>query len=167
MKRTLLPLLSLLVLAGCASVPTAPSVTALPGRDKHFDQFMVDDAACRQYAGVQVGSNREEESAVVRSATIGTVIGALAGAALGGRDGAAVGAGLGLLTGSAAGSDQGRSARYGTQRQYDQAYVQCMYARGHKVPVQGVMMESNGVAPADPSRPPPPPGLPPPPPASR
>lgn len=164
-------LLPLLLLSACATVPTAPSVMALPGSGKVFDQFMVDDAACREFASRQIGGNTGGEE-VVRSAAIATVIGAVAGAVIGGRDGAAVGAGIGLVAGSAAGSDQARASGRGTQRQYDQAYVQCMYARGHKVPVQGGMMESRspvgGANPASPnSIPPPPPGPPPPPPPGR
>ena len=166
-----LSLLPLLLLSACATVPTAPSVMALPGTGKVFDQFMVDDAACREFASRQIGAGGEGEE-VVRSAAIATVIGAVAGAVIGGRDGAAVGAGIGLVAGSAAGSEQARASGRGTQRQYDQAYVQCMYARGHKVPVQGGMMESrpdSGANPASPAMapPPPPPGPPPPPPPGR
>jgi hypothetical protein len=54
-----------------------------------------------------------------------------------------------------------QSAGYGSQRGYDSAYVQCMYARGHQVPVYGRMLTSPG-APgpgyAAPMAPPPPPG---------
>jgi len=65
---------------------------------------------------------------------LGTVVGAAAGAALGGRSGAAAGAGGGLLIGSAAGAGAGETSAYGLQRRYDYAYIQCMYAKGHKVP---------------------------------
>ena len=88
----------LALLGGCAGVPTAPSIMALPGTDRSFDDFRFDDAQCRQYAFQQVGGVTEDPS--VRDAAIGTVIGALAGAAIGGKDGAAVGAGVGLLFGS-------------------------------------------------------------------
>lgn len=159
----------LLLLSACASVPAGPSVMALPGSNKVFDQFMVDDQGCRQFASQQIGlsgANNADQNAAVKSATVGTVIGALAGAALGGRDGAAIGAGMGLLTGAAVGSDNGRAATYGSQRQYDNAYVQCMYARGHRVPVQGVLTEQKTPAQSLPP-PPPPPGAPPPPPPGR
>ena len=71
-------------------------------------------------------------------------ISALAGAAIGGKDGAAVGAGVGLLFGSAAGADAAQSHNYGSQRQYDNAYIQCMYAKGHKVPVPASMASRSG-----------------------
>ena len=143
--------LSLLLLAGCASVPIGPSMMALPGTGKNFDQFRADDADCRQYAQYQVGGAGANQSAVdagVRSAAIGTVVGAVAGAAIGGRDGAGVGAGTGLLMGSIAGSGAAQSSAYGTQRNYDNAYVQCMYAKGHKVPVSGTFRQNQAPAPA-------------------
>src|SRR5258705_8281448 len=94
-----------------------------------------------------------------KGAVVGTAIGAAAGAALGGRSGAAAGAGGGLLFGSAAGAGAGETSAYGLQRRYDYAYIQCMYAKGHKVPVSGHLTS----APAAPSYAPPPPPPPPPP----
>ena len=169
----------LLLLAGCASVPTGPSVMALPGSGKNFEQFRSDDAECRQYAQYQVGGAGADQAGVdagLRSAAIGTVVGAVAGAAIGGRSGAGVGAGTGLLVGSMAGTGAAQSSAYGTQRQYDNAYVQCMYAKGEQVPVPAGMARSRtqapvehfAPAPAGSSYPPPPPPgyAPPPPPGS-
>jgi hypothetical protein len=48
--------------------------------------------------------------------------------------GAAIGAGTGLLLGSAAGSSYAAGSYYAVQRRYDNAYVQCMYAKGNQVP---------------------------------
>src|SRR5690242_15975756 len=46
----LMTALVLSALAGCAvPPPSAPSVFALPGRDKPLEQFTADDARCRQY----------------------------------------------------------------------------------------------------------------------
>lgn len=170
--------LGLLLLAGCASLPSGPSVMALPGTGKSFDQFRYDDAQCRDYAQVQIGGSSAQQSAdnaAVKSAVVGTAIGAAAGAAMGGHEGAGVGAGTGLLVGSMAGADAGRSSGYGAQRRYDNAYIQCMYAKGEKVPVPASMGRSMEQQPASPppqprssrrySTPPPPPaGSPPPPP---
>lgn len=158
----------LLLLAGCASVPTGPSVMALPGTGKNFDQFRNDDADCRQYALHQVGGAGADQAATdagVRSAAVGTVVGAVAGAAIGGRGSAGVGAGTGLVVGSMIGTDTAQRSAYGTQRNYDHAYVQCMYAKGHRVPVSGAMSRSQveapverpTAAPASTSYPPPPP----------
>ncbi|TRZ90656.1 MAG: hypothetical protein D4R84_15870 [Rhodocyclaceae bacterium] len=164
--------LSALLLAGCASVPTGPSVMALPGSGKNFEQFRGDDAECRQFAQHQIGGAGADQTGVdagVRSAAVGTVVGAVAGAAIGGRDSAGVGAGTGLLIGSMAGSGAAQSSAYATQRNYDNAYVQCMYAKGQQVPVSGAMARSRAQAPAErapaaTSYPPPPPGNAPPPP---
>jgi len=160
---------TLLLLAGCAVVPTGPSVMALPGTGKNFEQFRSDDAECRRYAQHQIGGTDANQAAVdsgVRSAAIGTVVGAVAGAAIGGRDGAGVGAGTGLLVGSMAGTGAAQSSAYGTQRNYDNAYVQCMYAKGQRVPVSDAVARSRAQVPAGASYPPPPPpsGYPPPPP---
>ena len=43
------------LLGACAYMPTGPSVMALPGTGKSFDQFRADDANCRQYAFQQSG----------------------------------------------------------------------------------------------------------------
>ena len=144
----------LLLLAGCASVPSGPSVMALPGTGKNFEQFRADDADCRQYARHQIGGNEADQAGVdagVRSAAVGTVVGAVAGAVIGGRDGAAAGAGTGLLVGSMAGTGAAQSSAHGTQRRYDNAYVQCMYAKGHQVPVSGTMAQSRSQPPAAPA----------------
>ncbi len=152
-------------LAGCVSMPTGPSVAVMPGTGKNFDQFRFDEGACRQYAYDQSGGQTatlEQERTGVANALLGTAIGAIAGAAIGGSSGAAVGAGVGLVGGSVAGAGAANASGYEAQRRYDISYQQCMYSKGHRVPMSGRM------APSAPSRyrtpPPPPPGTPPPPP---
>ena len=133
------PLL-LLALAACVSVPTGPSLMALPGANKGFDQFRADDAMCRNYASQSIGATTASGAAVdsgVSSALIGTLVGAAAGAAIDGSHGAGVGAGVGLVTGSVAGVGAADASRYGTQQRYDQSDVQGMYSRGHQGPVTG------------------------------
>lgn len=157
-------LVAALLIAGCAGVPTAPNVMALPGTGRSFDEFRADDADCRDYAFQQIGGKSREQvasSAAVQNAAVGTAIGAVAGAAIGGRSGAGAGAGMGLIVGSASGAEASSRAVYGSQRHYDRAYVQCMYARGHRVPVDGVYTPA--LAPST-VPPPPPAGSPPPPP---
>jgi hypothetical protein len=159
------------LLAGCATLPTGPSVLVLPGSSKTFEAFRADDASCRQYALESVGGKTAAENANqagATSAAIGTAVGAAAGAAIGGGRGAAVGAGVGLGVGAAAGAGAAETSMYGTQRRYDASYVQCMYASGHRVPVSGRFTDDlRAPAPtarALPPPPPPPPGAPPPPP---
>lgn len=128
----------LFALAGCTVMPSGPTVMALPGTGKSFDQFRADDASCRQYAFEQVGGVSTQQAAntsAVGSAAVGTALGAAAGAAFGGGRGAAIGAGAGLLGGSAIGAGNAQGSAYGIQRRYDYAYVQCMYAAGDRVPV--------------------------------
>ena len=149
----------LVALAGCATAPTGPRVTSLPGTGMSFEQFRYDDDQCRQYAHSRINPNAAN-NAGVRNAAIGTAVGAVAGAAIGGHHGAGVGAGVGLVGGSMAGASESQYVGYGTQRQYDTAYLQCMYGKGHKVPVSGNMMQPASAAPAQPAAPlpPPPPG---------
>ncbi len=150
----------------------------LPGSNKNFDQFRYDDAQCQHYAkSLTVPSPAEAAStAGVSSAVLGTALGAVAGAAIGGNQGAAVGAGTGLLVGGLSGTEAANASAHGSQRQYDNAYIQCMYAQGHRVPVYGRFQQSSTppdgryfhqnatTSPYTDNVPPPPIGMPPPPP---
>lgn len=131
-------LTGLLIASGCASTPTGPSILVLQGSDKTFEQFARDDVYCRDYSLRQIGSKGPSyagQNAAVASSVTGTVIGAAAGAAIGGHRGAGVGAGAGLIVGSMAGTEGNYRSENSSQRQYDNAYVQCMYGAGHRVPV--------------------------------
>lgn len=165
LRRTVL-LGSAVLLGACTVMPTGPTVMVLPGTGQSIERFRADEAYCRQDALAQIGGRDAHQAAqesAVTSAAVGTAVGALAGAALGGNSqGAAVGAGAGLLMGSAIGSDASRSSGYGTQRQYDNAYVQCMYTKGHRVPVPAGMSYGRPVRASEAGYPPPPPGAPPP-----
>ncbi|WP_246793143.1 YMGG-like glycine zipper-containing protein [Burkholderia perseverans] len=128
------------LLSACAVMPPGPSVMALPGTGKTFDQFQADDGNCRQFATNQVGgvsSNQAATASALGSAAVGTALGAAAGAAFNGGRGAAVGAGAGLLAGSVVGMGNAQGSAYDVQRRYDYAYMQCMYAAGDRVPVPG------------------------------
>ena len=156
-----------LMTTACVSVPTGPSVMVLPGSGKNFDQFQVDDGSCRQWAAQQTGTTTNEAATgtAVAGAAIGTVLGAAAGAAIGAAagspgTGAAVGAGVGLLGGSAVGANNAYASGRVVQRRYDSSYVQCMYAKGHQVPVargSAPAYAAPAVRPATPPPPPPPP----------
>jgi hypothetical protein len=166
-RRIIFPLAAMIV--GCASMPNGPSVMVLPGTGLPFDQFRNDDAICRQYAFGQVGGTTANQAAVdsgVVSAAAGTALGAAAGAAIGGGGGAAIGAGTGLVAGSMVGTGAAERSGYATQERYDTAYIQCMYAKGHRVPVSGQFSNESPRRTANPvaNIPPPPPGSPPPPP---
>jgi len=150
----------LLLLGGCVSMPSGPSMTVLPGSTKSFDQFRADDMDCRGFANNQVGGttpNQAGANSAISSAVIGTAIGAVAGAAFGGSNGAAVGAGTGLLVGSTVGAGTAGASQYELQRRYDAGYQQCMYSRGHKVPVAGRFEGTARPVPRYSYTPPPPP----------
>jgi len=134
-------ILLLVVVAGCATLPTGPSVRVLPAPGKPFEQFKVDDAICRQWAGQQIGMSAQEvaDKNTVSGAAVGTIIGTGLGAAIGSASGdagtgAAIGAGSGLLVGTSAGAGSGEYYGRETQRRYDIAYEQCMYAKGNQIP---------------------------------
>jgi OmpA family protein len=159
-------LLATLGFYGCATIPKGPSVMVLPGQGKTFDQFQTDDIVCRQFASQRIGASPQElaSQSTATSAVVGTVIGGAAGALIGGAggnagSGAAIGAGTGLLFGTAMGAESGQYAGVTAQRMYDNAYMQCMYAKGNQIP---------GVVRQRPRRayPPPPPDSYPPPPSS-
>jgi YMGG-like Gly-zipper len=171
MSRWFQLMLGAFALTGCVTAPIGPRVTTLPGTGKSFEQFRADEGSCRNYASDSIGGQAAAQTSIdnaVGSAVLGTAIGAVAGAALGGNQGAAVGAGFGLFAGSAIGADQAQASAYGAQRRYDQAYVQCMYGKGHRVPVSARYVSGRDPTYYRPrpaaSYPPPPPGYSPPPP---
>ncbi len=151
-KRNILLLLVLLAAAGCATVPTGPTVTVMPAPGKPFDLFQVEDVTCRQYARQQTGDSVDAiNNNTAAGATVGGIVGAGIGAILTGRgSGAAFGAASGAIIGSAEGASSGEYYGYQAQRRYDIAYQQCMYANGNMVP--GVKYYRRGT-------PPPPPDL--------
>jgi hypothetical protein len=131
-----------LLLAGCATVPSGPSVMVLPGTGKTFEQFQGDDLVCRQWAAQMTGTTagRAGAASTAGGAAVGTIVGAAAGAALGAATGspatgAAVGAGVGLLGGTTTGAGRAEGSSASVQQRYDVTYVQCMYAKGHQVPI--------------------------------
>jgi hypothetical protein len=67
-----------LLITGCASVPTGPSVMVLPGTGVPFNQFRNDDIICQQYASFQVGGTTPNQAAMksgATSAVVGTALG--------------------------------------------------------------------------------------------
>ncbi len=140
-KLSILISFALLVVGGCATMPTGPSVNILPTPGKPFDTFRAEDATCRQWAQQQLGVSAQQtyDRNVASGAVAGTAIGAGLGAAIGSASGhagagALIGGAYGLLFGTSAGSDSGRVYGRTAQRRYDNAYVQCMYSYGNQVP---------------------------------
>ena len=101
------PLVLAALLVGCESMPVGPTVTAMQGDTKSTDEFRADDVACRQYASAQVDKGKLDAPATGSAAT-GSMIG---------------------------GPDKSQYAGTGAQQLYNRAYVQCLYLKGHKVPL--------------------------------
>lgn len=113
----------------------------MPRPGESFAIFQQHDAQCRIYAQTQTGlsPSQGEASSGLRSAALGTGIGAASGALLGSASGnagrgAAIGAGSGLLLGSVLGAARGRQTAQSFQHRYDGAYAQCMVGNGEQLP---------------------------------
>jgi hypothetical protein len=142
-----------LLVSGCAQTPLGPTVQVMPGPGKSFDQFTYDQAGCKQFAeGAVAGQAQNANTRGVGAAAITTVLGAGLGAAIGGGRGAGIGAASGALGGAGIGAGMSSNEQGGIQQQYDNAFAQCMYAKGNMVPGYGPMIVNA------PPPPPPPPG---------
>lgn len=152
--------LTALVLSGCATMPTGPSVMVLPAPGKPFELFQADDVSCRQWAQQQIGGTSPSQTAnqnLATGAVVGTAVGAGLGVAIGAATGnagagAAIGGATGLLGGMSMASGPAYDSQWQLQRQYDMAYQQCHYAKGNQIP--GVASNSRrAYAPPPPSPP--------------
>jgi hypothetical protein len=112
----------------------------MPGPGKSFDAFQVDQMTCKNYAAQQVqGQADAVNQRAVGGAVLTTLLGAGLGAAVGGAGGnagagAAIGAAAGAGGGALGGADASSQAQWSIQQQYDNAFAQCMYAKGEQVP---------------------------------
>jgi hypothetical protein len=78
-RSTIAPLAACLLLGACATMPSGPSVMALPGTGKSFDAFQRDSAMCQQFAQAAVGGTSSSQAAA-DSAVASSVAGAALGA---------------------------------------------------------------------------------------
>jgi len=105
-----------LFLSACSTMPSGPQVQAMPGTGKSLTQFNADGALCQKNAMDVIAGKTSSQSATSKEAQ-GTV-----------PDSAA-------KTAPAAAPAASDSSKSGLQRRYDFAYFQCMYIKGHRVPV--------------------------------
>jgi len=127
-------LIAALLVSGCASTPMGPTVRALPPAGKPFEVFQADNAYCKDYARSEVAGQADAaNSNVVGGALVGAALGAGLGAVAGGGRGAAVGAAAGGTAGTLVGADKSAHGERGIQYQYDNAFAQCMTAKGNTV----------------------------------
>ncbi len=128
----------IMLLAACAQTPMGPTIQVMPGPNKPFDAFQYDQSVCKQFAQQQVAGQAENaNNQAVGAGVLTTVLGAGLGAAIGGGRGAAIGAASGAGLGAGIGAQSSSNAQYSIQQQYDNAYAQCMYAKGNQVPGYG------------------------------
>jgi hypothetical protein len=140
---------SALFLAGCAQTPMGPTVNVMPNPNVPLSVFAADQAGCKGFAEQSVaGQAQSANNQAVGAAVLTTALGTGLGAAVGGGRGAGIGAASGAAVGTGIGASQSSNAQYSIQQQYDNAYAQCMYSKGHQVP---------GYAPIATEPPPPPP----------
>jgi hypothetical protein len=144
-----------LVLTACASTPMGPTVRALPGKNKSFDQFQFDQATCKQYADDQTRgqAERANQTGFLEGAG-GTILGAGLGAAIGGGRGAAIGAASGAVAGTAVGAHTSSQVQGGIQQQYNDAYVACMVSKKNLVERPTVYSQPQAIVVQQPAPPP-------------
>lgn len=122
-------------LTACVAPPLGPTIAVAPGRNKSFDAFAADQAACQQYAAAQTApAANAANNQAVGGAILTTALGAALGGAIGGGRGAGIGAASGAAFGTVAGAGGSGYAQMSLQQQYDVMYVQCMSAHGNSVP---------------------------------
>ena len=120
-----------------------PTVPAIPGPNKTSEQFNGDMVACRDFAGSAVaGQANAANQQAVGAGVLTTLAGAGLGAAVGalghnaGR-GAAYGSVVGAGAGTAVALNQSGRAQGTIEQQYNNAFAECMYAKGNMVPNMG------------------------------
>lgn len=122
------------LLVGCVTAPVGPHVSVMPAKGKTLEQFKTDDQTCKAYAQAQIGDDLEKNSAMntLMDMAIGGAVGALGGQAIGhNTKGTLAGAGIGMVAGLATGAYQANKATDDAQIRYDNAYQECMHAKGH------------------------------------
>lgn len=119
-------------LSACVPAKMGPTVQVMPGTGKSFEAFQADQSVCEAYANDQVaGARKQANQEAVGTALVGTALGAGLGAAAGN---AGVGAAAGAAAGTGIAAGNAQSATLTIQQQYDNAYSQCMFSKGHQVP---------------------------------
>ena len=130
-----------------------PTVQVMPGRGKTFETFQSDQAGCKSYAAGQVSGQAEAANQrAVGAALLTTVLGAGLGAGIGAAAGdagagAAIGAAAGAGGGTAFGAGNSANDQASIQQQYDNAFSQCMYAKGEQVPASPHRLRSEAPLP--------------------
>lgn len=126
---------ALLVAAAPAHAVEGPSIAMAPAAGKPPDLFAAEADFCRSEADSRTATE-PQESTIVGSAVVGTVLGAAVGSVFSSRrhDRTAAGAVSGLIVGTAAGANRSAVNEAHEQQRYDAAYEQCMLGKGNLSP---------------------------------
>ncbi len=118
-----------LLLTSCVKPTEGPGVLVLQGEGKNFSQFGQDDTVCRRFASLEAKGTPPDQAALA-SGLVQTQV-----------------SGLTVIPPS--------QSTVSRQQLYDIAYVQCMYDKGHLVPVPGLLRDDRPeVSPVPPPTPP-------------
>ena len=122
-----------LVCAACSTMSggSAPTVAVLPGGGKDMAAFNTDDIACRGDAQARAS----ERSPVPAAMGLGRTEVASSRSRLAIRE--STDTTTGSVYGGAPAADA--STAFTLQQRYDTAYVQCMFSKGHKIPMKEQM----------------------------
>jgi len=130
--------LSFGLITACSGIPDGPEVQVMPGRGRTLASFQIDDEFCREFAVARLGADGSDQAVARFAATAGAVgatLGGVIGGVLAGPRGATYGAANAARGGGEFAYGQSASSvRQKYQSRYDHAFVQCMYARGHRTP---------------------------------
>lgn len=135
--------------AGCSGVASGPVGLVMPGNGRSLAQFQYDDDQCRAYAVDRLGGVTPEAAAAMKLAS--SVIGAiglfgLAGAVIDGARGARIGGAVGAVTAGLGAGLMGLSSSSALQTRLENAYMQCMYTQGHRLPASATAQLTGGAA---------------------
>jgi hypothetical protein len=136
-----------------------PRVVVVPPNGKPPDLFAAEADFCRSEAD-SLTSSEPATPTIVRSAVVGTVLGAAVGSVFSSRryDRTGAGAVTGLIMGTAAGVNRSEVNGEQDQRRYDAAYEQCMVGKGNvSTRTSYRLVPSQEAAPTYAAPPPPPP----------
>ena len=134
-SKSIAALAALLSLSACATGPIGPTIAVYPSPNKPPQVFYEDRAFCQSFAQAQIeGRADAADRNTIASAVVGTILGAGLGAAVGRGEGAAIGAASGAVVGTAIGAGNAGVSQRSLQRDYNTAYLQCMYSKGDQIP---------------------------------
>ena len=131
-KLSILPLIGLLGIVGCAETPQGPTQDVWPAQGKPWAKFSQEKQYCESQALASIdGQAEQRNNRAIIGGVVTTVLGAGLGAAIGGGSGAGIGAGAGALAGGGGGALYSSGNNDSIQNMYNATYLQCMTSFGN------------------------------------